>query len=204
MNILFLERRDSSSLYYSNRSSYQLFQSLLTSSEINLIERLLDQYELNIATSRSITTSSSSDDALTSALLHTRFASPNSGHIAQILRCLREHASTFQNYAAFFQLDEQHSVDDSTSVLEIRWQTALDYLNGEEKKWLAMHHNGRNNTDDFRSSSPAHMINHISDSNGVFDSYEGNQRRQIFHLRSLATSDTPYIHGENNDDDDNV
>ena len=42
---------------------------------------------------------------------------------------------------------------DSTSVLEIRWQTTLDYLNEEEKKWLAMHHNGRNHTDDFRSSS---------------------------------------------------
>jgi hypothetical protein len=170
------------------------------SSEINLVERLLDQYELNIATSRSITTSSSSDDAITSALLHTRFASPNSGHIAQILRCLREHASAFQNYAAFFQVDEQHSMDDSTSVLEIRWQTAMDYLNEEEKKWSVMHHNGRNHRDDFSSNSSAHMNNHLSDSNGVFDGYEGNQSRQIFHLRSLASRDTPYIDNENEDD----
>ena len=202
MKTRFLELRDSSLFHYSNRSSYQLFQSLLASSEINLMERLLDQYELNMITSRSITTSSSSDDAMTSTLLHTRFASPNSGHIAQILRCLREHTSTFENYASFFQLDAEHAVDESTSVLEIRWQTALDYLNEEEKKWSAMHHNNRYRTDSFCLSPSTNMMNHLQHSNSVFDSYEANQRRQTFHLRSLASSDAPYM--DDDDDEGNV
>ena len=113
-----------SSLIYTNRYSYKLFQSLLNPSEVNLIERLLDQYELNIASSKSILTSTSSDDAISSSLLHTRFVSPNSGHIAQILRCLREYASTFNNYSSFFKTDDQQQIDENTNMLEIRWQTA--------------------------------------------------------------------------------
>jgi hypothetical protein len=193
----FLELPDSLSYHYTNRCSYKLFQSLLTSSEVNLIERLLDEYELNIATSKSILTSSSSDDAITSSLLHTRFASPNSGHVAQILRYLREYASTFNNYSAFFKNDDQQQIDENTNVLEIRWQTALDYLNEDEKKWSAMHHNDRNSTNNFRMNSAANIMAHINNSINSNDSSEISQRRQTFHMRSFGNSGTPYI-----DDDD--
>ncbi|CAF4750438.1 unnamed protein product, partial [Rotaria magnacalcarata] len=76
-------------------------------SEVNLIERLLDQYELNVASSKSVLTSSSSDDAITSSLLHTRFTTPNSGHVIQMLRCLREHAPTFNNYSVYLKNNDQ-------------------------------------------------------------------------------------------------
>jgi hypothetical protein len=193
----FSELPDSLPYHYTNRCSYKLFQSLLTSSEVNLIERLLDQYELNIASSKSILTSSSSDDAITSSLLHTRFASPNSGHVAQILRCLREHASIFTNYSSFFKNDDQQQIDENTNVLEIRWQTALDYLNEDEKKWSAMHHNERNSTNNFRMNSAANIMAHINNSMNSNDSSEVGQRRQTFHMRSFGNSGTPYI-----DDDD--
>jgi len=192
--VFFLELPNSLSYHYTNRCSYKLFQSLLISSEVNLIERLLDEYELNIATSKSILTSSSSDDAITSSLLHTRFASPNSGHVAQILRYLREHASIFNNYSSFFKSDDQQQIDENTNVLEIRWQTALDYLNEDEKKWSAMHHNDRNSTNNFRMNSAGNIMAHINNSN---DSSEISQRRQTFHMRSFGNSGTPYI-----DDDD--
>ncbi len=189
----FSELPNSSSFHYTNRSSYNLFQSLLTSSEVNLIERLLDQYELNIASSKSVLTSSSSDDAITSSLLHTRFASPNSGHVAQILRCLREHTSTFNNYSSFFKNDDRQQIDENTNVLEIRWQTALDYLNEDEKKLSAMHHNERNNTNDFRINSAAHIMAHINNSINSKDISEVNQRRQTFHMRSFGSSGAPFI-----------
>jgi hypothetical protein len=192
-----LELPDSSPLHYTNRYLHKLFQSLLTSSEVNLIERLLDQYELNITSSKSGLTSSSSDDAITSSLLHTRFASPNSGHVAQILRCLREHATTFNNYSSFFKNDNQQQIDENTNILEIRWQTALDYLNDDEKKWSAMHHNERDNTNNFRLNSAANIMAHIRNAIHSKESSEANQRRQTFHTRSFGSSGAPYI-----DDDD--
>jgi len=198
-NFLFLssELSNSSPFHYTNRYSYKFFQSLLSSSEINLIERLLDEYELNITSSKSILTSSSSDDAITSSLLHTRFASPNSGHIVQILRCLREHASTFNNYSSFFKNDDQQQIDENTNVLEIRWQTALDYLNEDEKKCAAMHHNERSNTTNFCINSAANIMAHINNAINLNDSSEASQRRQTFHARSFGNSGTPYM-----DDDD--
>jgi hypothetical protein len=182
----------SSPFHYTHRCSYQLFQSLLNPLEVNLFERLLDQYELNIASTKSITTSASSEDALTSALLHTRFASPNSGHIAQILRCLRDHASVFNNYSTFFKSNDQQQIDEDTNVLEIRWQTGLDYLNDDEKKWSAMHHTDRS-TSNFRLDSAANYLNNLNDSS------EANQRRQTFHMRSFGTSGKPYVDDEDDD-----
>jgi hypothetical protein len=196
---LFSELPNSSSFHYTNHCSYKLFQSLLTSSEVNLIERLLDQYELNIASSKSILTSSSSDDAITSSLLHTRFSSPNSGHVAQILRCLREHTSTFNNYSSFFKNDAQQQIDENTSMIEIRWQTALDYLNEDEKKWSAMHHSERDSTCNFRLNSAANIMAHINNAINMNDSSEASQRRQTFHMRSFGSSGAPYT-----DDDDDV
>jgi hypothetical protein len=185
----------SSPFHYTNRCSYKLFQSLLNSSEVNLFERLLDQYELNIASTKTLTTSSSDDNAITSTLLHTRFASPNSGHIAQILRCLRDHASIFNNYSIFFKSNDQQQIDEDTTVLEIRWQTALDYLNEDEKKWSAMHNTDRPGNN-FRLSSGA---NYLIQTNNLNDSSEANQRRQIFHMRSFGTSGTPYVDDEDDD-----
>jgi hypothetical protein len=192
----FVEFSNSSSFHYTNRCSYKLFQSLLTSSEVSLIERLLDQYELNVATSKSALTSSSSDDAITSSLLHTRFASPNSGHVAQILRCLCEHASTFNNYSSFFKNNDQEQIDENTNVLEIRWQTALDYLNEDDKKCSAMHHNERHSTLNFRISSAATIMAHINNTMNSNESSEASQRRQTFHMRSFASSGAPYIDDE--------
>ncbi|CAF2962206.1 unnamed protein product [Rotaria sp. Silwood2] len=196
------ELPNSSSFHYTNRCSYKLFQSLLNSSQVNLIERLLDQYELNIASSKSILTSSSSDDAITSSLLHTRFTSPNSGHIAQILRCLREYATIFDNYSTFLKNDNQQQFDDNTNVLEIRWETALDYLNEDEKKCSAMHHHEQNSTNSFRLNSSANAMGHINNENNSNDSSETNQRRQTFHMRSFGSSGTPYLDDDDDDDDE--
>jgi hypothetical protein len=196
--IAFISELPNSSLFhYTNRCSYKLFETLLTSSEVNLIERLLDQYELNIASSKTTLTSSSSDDAISSSLLHTRFASPNSGHVAQILRYLREHASTFNNYSSFFKIDDQQQIDENTNVMEIRWQTALEYLDDDEKKCSSMHHNERNSTNNFRINSAANIMAHISNSINLNDSSEAIHRRQTFHMRSFGSSGAPYI-----DDDD--
>jgi hypothetical protein len=181
----FVELSNSSPFHYSNRCSYKLFQSILTTSEVNLFERLLDQYEINVSLNKSIRTSSSSDDGTTSGLLHTRFTSPNSGHIAQILRCLRDHSSTFDNYSAFLKSSDQEKIDETTNVLEMRWQTALDYLTEDEKKCSAMHVNERNNA---RTSS------------AMNDGSDADYRRQTFHLRSFGGSGTPYV----DDDDDDV
>ncbi|CAF4604340.1 unnamed protein product [Rotaria sp. Silwood1] len=196
------ELPDSSSFHYTNRCLYKLFQSLLNSSQVNLIERLLDQYDLNVASSKSILTSSSSDDAITSSLLHTRFTSPSSGHVAQILRCLREYATIFNNYSIFLKNDDQQQLDDSTNVLEIRWETALDYLNEDEKKYSAMHHHEQNSTNSFRLSSAANAMAHINNVNNSNDDNEANQRRQTFHMRSFGSSGAPYI--DDDDDDDEV
>jgi hypothetical protein len=190
------EFSNSSPFHYTNRCSYKLFQSLLNPSEINLFEYLLDQHELNIVSTKSITTSVSSDDAITSALLHTRFASPNSGHIAQILRCLRDHASIFNNYSTFFKSDDQQQIDEETNVLEIRWQTALDYLNEDEKKWSAMHHTERPSTSNFGLNSSSNYLLH---SNNLNDSSETNQRRQTFHMRSFGNSGASYADDEDDD-----
>jgi hypothetical protein len=195
--LLFSELPNSSLFHYTNRYSYKLFETLLTSSEVNLIERLLDQYELNIASSKTTLTSSLSDDAISSSLLHTRFASPNSGHVTQILRYLREHALTFNNYSSFFKIDDQQQIDDNTNLMEIRWQTALDYLNEDEKKCSAMHHNERNSTNNFCLNSAANIMAHISNAINLHDSSEAIQRRQTFHMRSFGSSGAPYI-----DDDD--
>ncbi|UJR30294.1 hypothetical protein I4U23_017832 [Adineta vaga] len=196
------ELRNPSPLDYTNRNSYKLFQSLLTSSEVNLIERLLDQYELNVASSKSILTSTSSEDAISSSLLHTRFASPNSGHVAQILRCLREHASIFNNYSSFFKTDDQQQIDENTNMLEIRWQTALDYLNDDEKKWSAMHHQERDTSNNFRMNSSALFMTHINNAMNMNDSTETNPRRHTFHMRSFGSSGAPY--DDDDDEDDEV
>jgi hypothetical protein len=186
----------SSSFHYTNRCSYKLFQSILNPSEVNLFERLLDQYELNIASTKSITTSSSSEDAMTTAVLHTRFASPNSGHIAQILRCLRDHASVFNNYSTFFKSNDQQQIDDETNVLEIRWQASLDYLGEDEKKWSAMHHTERA-TNSFRLNSAANYLIQTNITNE--SSSEANIRRQNFHTRSFGNNGTPYVDDEDDD-----
>jgi len=186
----------SSSFHYTNRCSYKLFQSILNPSEVNLFERLLDQYELNIASTKSITTSSSSEDAMTTAVLHTRFASPNSGHIAQILRCLRDHASVFNNYSTFFKSNDQQQIDDDTNVLEIRWQASLDYLGEDEKKWSAMHHTERA-TNSFRLNSAANYLIQTNITNE--SSSEANIRRQNFHTRSFGNNGTPYVDDEDDD-----
>jgi len=187
----------SSPFHYTNRCSYKLFQSLLNPSEVNLFERLLDQYELNIASTKTLTTSSSADNnAITSTLLHTRFASPNSGHIAQILRCLRDHASVFNNYSTFFKSNDQQQIDEDTNVLEIRWQTALDYLNEDEKKWSAMHNTERT-TNNFRLNS---ATNYLISTNILNECSEADQRRQAFHMRSFGTSGgKSYVDDEDDD-----
>ncbi|CAF0883858.1 unnamed protein product [Adineta steineri] len=196
------ELPSTSSYHYTNRSSYKLFQSMLTSSEVNLIERLLDQYELNVASSKSILTSSSSDDAISSSLLHTRFASPNSGHNAQILRCLREYAPVFNNYSSFFKVNDQQQIDENTNMLEIRWQTALDYLTEDEKKWSAMHHDERDSANNFRMNSSANIIAHIRNTINMNESSEANQRRQTFHMRSFGSSGAPYTDDDDDDEDE--
>jgi hypothetical protein len=187
----------SSPFHYTNRCSYKLFQSILNPMEVNLFERLLDQYELNIASTKTITTSSSSEDAV---LLHTRFASPNSGHIAQILRCLRDHASIFNNYSIFFKSNDQEQIDDETNVLEIRWQASLDYLSEDEKKWSAMHHTERA-TNSFRLNSSANYL--IQTNTTIESSSEAIQRRQNFHMRSFGNNGTPYVDDEDDDVNDN-
>jgi hypothetical protein len=197
-SVYLLELSESSPFHYTNRCCYKLFQSLLNSSDVNLFERLFDQYEINVASSKSITTSVSSEDAITSALINTRFTSPNSGHIAQILRCLRDHASTFNNYSSFFKSNDQEQIDEDTNVLEIRWQTALDYLSEDEKKCSAMHHNDRS-SNNFRLNSAATYLTHMT-TNNLNDSSEANHKRQTFHMRSFGHDGKPYI----DDDDDDV
>ena len=190
------EFSSSSPFHYTNRCSYKLFQSILNPSEVNLFERLIDQYELNIASTKSITTSSTSDDGMTSTLLHTKFTPPNSGHIAQILRCLRDHALIFENYSSFFKSNNQEQLDDEgTNVLEIRWQTALDYLSEDEKKWAAMHYTERT-TNNFRINSSTNYLIHGTNMNDN----DANLKRQSFHTRSFGNSGTPYV----DEDDDDV
>lgn len=187
---------------YTSRGSYQLFQSLLSPSEVNLIERLLDQYELNLASNKSITTSSSSDDALTSALLHARFSSPNSGHVVQMLRSLREHASTFGQYLTFMKNDEQSVIDDSTNIFEIRWQTALDYLAEDEKKCAAMHQQDRHEVSNFRMNASAQFMAHIRKATNSNDASEAIRRRQTFHMRSFGISGAHYIDDDDDEDEE--
>jgi Mg2+ and Co2+ transporter CorA len=193
----FSEFSNSSPFHYTNRCSYKLFQSILNPSEVNLFERLLDQYESNIASAKTITTSSSSDDAAT---LHSRFTPPNSGHIAQILRCLRDHASTFDNYSSFFKSNAEQQIDEDTNVLEIRWQTGLDYLNDDEKKWSAMHHNERT-TNNFRLNSAVGYLTYMATTNNLNDSSEANQKRQTFHMRPFGNNGKPYLDDDDDDDD---
>lgn len=180
----------SSAFHYTNRCSYQLFQTVFNSNEVNLFERLLDQYEVNIASNKA---RSSSDEPNTSSVVHTRFAPPNSGHIAQILRCLRDHAPIFDNYSAFFKSSNQQ-VDDETNVLEIRWQTALDYLADDEKKCSAMHHTERTSSNFRLNSSTNYLIQTSTDTS------EASQRRHNFHLKSFINTARPYVDDEEEED----
>ena len=178
---------DLSTLTITNRCSYKLFESLLNSTQVNLIERLLDQYELNLVSNK---TSSASDDALSSSLIQTRFSSPNSGHIVQILRCLREHAILFNNYTIFIQTNEQ----DETNSFALRWQTTIDHLNEDETKWSSMHHNERDHLNSFHiSAAAANIMAQISSVLHSNDSSEASHRRQTFHMRSFGSSGVPYV-----------
>lgn len=142
-------------------------------------------------------TSSSSDDAISASLLQTRFASPNSGHVAQILRLLRTHASIFNNYSSFFQSTDQPQADENSNASEVRWQTALNYLIEEEKKWAAMQNNERQSAISFRISSATNFLAAARNAIKINDSSEANQRRQIFHSRAFGGSGVPY-----NDEED--
>ena len=192
---LFLEFSDALPYHYTNRYSYKLFQSLLSCSKVNLFERLLDQYELNNTSTKSITTSLSSDDT---TLLHTRFVSPNSAHIAQILRCLRDYAATFDNYLLFFKSTDQQQVNEDADVLEIRWQAALDYLNDDEKKWSSMHHT-EPATSNFRIISSANYLSHMIDTNNTDDPNEESRRSNKFQIKSFRKGTSFF-----DEDDDDV
>lgn len=193
---LFLESSTPSIFHYTNRCSYKFLETLLSPSEVNLIERLLDHYELNLPPEKTALTSSSSDDAISSSLLQTRFVPPNSGHVAQILRLLRTHASIFNNYSTFLQSVDQPQTDENSSVLETRWHTALDYLNDDEKKCAAMQNNERSSASNFRISSATNFMAHIRNAIKISCSDEANQRRQTFHMRSYGHSGAPYIDEE--------
>lgn len=188
---LSIDSSSSSSFHYTQRCSYKLFQNLFNPNEGNLFERLLDQYELNVASTKA---NSISDETTTSTRPHTRFASPNSGHIAQILRCLRDHAAIFDNYSAFFKANGQEQIDDQTNVLEIRWQTALDYLAEDEKKCSAMHHTERTSSN-FRLN--ASTTNYLIQTNPEHS--DASQRRHNFHLRSFVNATRPYVDDEEDD-----
>ena len=166
------------------------------------MERLLDQYELNIASSKPILTGSLSDDAITSSLLHTRFTSPNSGHAAQILSYLREHASTFDNYSLFFKNDGQQQFDEDTNVLKIRWEAALDYLNEDEKKYSAMLQHESTGSNSFHVHSTTNIVANMNNVIDLNDSNDASQRRRAFHIKSLDTRRTGCL--DDDDDDDNV
>ena len=147
---------------------------------------------MNLPPEKTALISSSSDDAISASLLQTRFASPNSGHVAQTLRLLRTHASIFNSYSSFFQSNDQPQMDENSNASEVRWQTALDYLIEEEKKWAAMQNNERQNTISFRISSATNFLVAARNAIKINDSKESNQRRQIFHLRSFGSSGVPY------------
>ena len=193
---LLLESSTSSTFHYTNRCSYKFFETLLSLSEVNLVERLLDHYELNLSSEKSALTSSLSDDAISSSLLQTRFVPPNSGHVAQILRLLRTHASTFNNYSSFFQSVDQPQIDENSNVLETRWQAALEYLTEDEKKCAAMQNNERQSANSFRISSAMNFMAQIRNAIKINDSSENNQRRQTLHMRSFGSSGAPYIDEE--------
>ncbi|CAF3626772.1 unnamed protein product [Adineta steineri] len=188
----------SSSFHYTNRCSYKLFQSLLNPTEINLFERLLDKYEVNVTSSKPITSSKDNDDDDTSTVIRTRFVSPNSGHIAQILRYLRDHASTHDNYSSSFKSNKQEQIDEDTNLLEIRWQTAQDYLNEDEKKWSAMHINERT-ISNYRLNSSMNYSIHSTNAN---ESPEATLRRQTFHMSSFGGR--PYIDDDDEEEDEEV
>lgn len=151
---------------------------------------------MNIASTKSVLTSSSSEDAITSSLLHTRFTSPNSGHVTQLLRCLREHAPVFNTYSPYLKTDDQEQFEDNTNVFGIRWEAALDYLNEDEKKCLAMHHQEQSSLNSFRLNSGTTIMAQMKSN----DSSEAIHRRQTFHMRSFGNSGPAYL----DDDDDDV
>src|SRR5439155_11687143 len=95
----------------------------------------------------------------------------------------------------FFKSNDQQKIDDDTNVVEIRWQTALDYLNEDEKKCTAMHHTERP-TSTFRINSG---VNYLIQTNNLNDNSEANQKRQNFHMRSFANNGRPYIDDEDDD-----
>ncbi|UJR16212.1 hypothetical protein I4U23_003122 [Adineta vaga] len=170
------EFSESSAFHYKSRCLHKLFQSLLNPTEVNLFEYLFDQYE-----------KTKLDNSSTEKI---RFKSPNSGHIAQILRYLRDHALTFDNYSSFFQ-----HTDENTNALQTRWQTILDHLNEDEKKWSAMHITERT-TSSFRSTTSS-FLTHMG---SATDNTEASLRRQTFHKKSFGTK--PYVDDDDEEDDE--
>jgi hypothetical protein len=168
-------------------------------SQVNLFERLFDQYEFHRTTTKSIGSRLSlSDDKLSrSAIERTQFTPPNSGHVAHILRCLRDHASIFDNYSSIFQLTHVDGMHDESTSIDKRWQTIVDCLNDDEKKWSAMHLHERQQNDTFRMNSTNTSIGQNANFNE--NNNDANQRRQTFHTRSFGSSAAPYV-----DDDDDV
>lgn len=165
---------ESSPFHYSNRCSYKLFQSLVNPAEVNLFERLFDQYE---------------STKLAGAAERARFTSPNSGHVAQLLRFLRDQALAFDNYTAVFQ-----HADADTNSLERRWQAVLEHLADEEKKWAAMHLNERN-ASSFRSATASMYMAQMGSAS---DSAEASLRRQTFHMKSFGNR--PYVDDDEEED----
>ncbi|CAF1109873.1 unnamed protein product [Adineta ricciae] len=166
---------ESSPFHYKNRYLYKLLQSLLNPKELNLFERLFDHYE---------TTKSKTNNE------NNRFTSPNIGHVAQILRYLRDHASIFDNYSTVFQ-----HTDENTNSLEQRWQAILGQLGEDEKKCLAMHPNERT-TSSFRSTTSS-FLTHMG---SATDNTEASLRRQTFHMKSFATK--PLTDDDEEDDEE--
>lgn len=162
---------DSSTFHYKNRQSFKLFQSILDPSSVNLFERLIQQYERLVAERKSSKENGS------------RFETPNSGHIAQILRILRDNSTTFDDFNSVLTSEQ----------IKTRWQNVLDELAEEEKKWSAMHVQDRYNSETSRTNA-------LGSNSTMNDSNEAQQRRQTFHTRSFGSSALPRV----DDDDDDV
>ncbi|CAF0914316.1 unnamed protein product [Didymodactylos carnosus] len=179
-----------STLHYKNRPFYALFQSLMNDS--NLIERLLDQYETTYLLSSS--SKPLNEEQSSSTTIRSIFCSPNSGHVATILRCLRDHASLFDDYKEYLkksddnQKQDEEQMDDN--MLQLRWQTAVEQLNLDEKKWLTGNLDNRSN------------IN--NNNGGLFGSDELNSlsRRQTYNNRCFGSSGTNYIDDDDDDDEE--
>ncbi|CAF0761117.1 unnamed protein product [Didymodactylos carnosus] len=178
----------SSTFHLKNRGIYTLFQSLMNDS--NLFERLLDQYEMIYLSSLKL----ASGQQTSSSSICTNFCSPNSGHISTILRCLRDHASFFDNYQLYLRkIDNDKKEDDEQiedNMLESKWQTTVERLNLDEKKWS--------------SSNPDNRSNMNNSTSGLFGSDETNSlsRRHNYNNRCFGSSGPSYL--DEDDDDDEV